>query len=92
MKSILALTVVTIGWNFEFCVNDILQYKPDLNSTNWVDVSGPYHLNEDGSEYRVKITNDAPVLFFRVKRDWGTPLVPVEEWPATNANNTINCH
>lgn len=59
-------------WTFEPEYLDVLEYSYDCNQ--WFSLSGPYHLTDDGADYIVPVdTRLSTNLFFRVRRDFGTP-------------------
>lgn len=82
MKLLLNLLfTIFVLWQFEHDVEDVLEYQLD-GSGGWYTLAGPYHLTEDKRDYLIPVeTSIANQIVFRVRRDWGEPLVPVNERP-----------
>lgn len=75
------LFTIFVLWQYEHDVVDVLEYQLD-GSGEWHSLAGPYHLTEDKASYLIPVyTGMASQVLFRVRRDWGEPLVPVNERP-----------
>lgn len=74
------LSLLFVLWKFEHDVVDVLEFSYD--GTRWFELSGPYHLTENKQDYLIPVNESiSDRLFFRVRRDWGEPLVPEDERP-----------
>lgn len=68
-----------LTWRFGHDFRDVLEAQAALGSGSWMEVPGPYRLapaGDGGWIYVVEIPSEsARSLFFRVRREWGTPDV-----------------
>jgi hypothetical protein len=71
------LLALILFWRFHHDHRDVLEAQTELNGP-WMEWPGPYKLapDQDGSfDYIVEIPETAPRLFFRIRREWGEPLI-----------------
>jgi hypothetical protein len=70
IKHLLPLLVL-VAWLFESNdYRDILEVQYSIGGA-WEDVPGPYVVVN--GEYNVRVPNNRPAKFFRVRRSWGKP-------------------
>lgn len=75
------LSLLFVLWKFEHDVEDILEYQIDGTGI-WQYVPGPYSLTDDKQDYKIPYeSTGGNMVWFRVRRDWGEPLVPEDERP-----------
>ncbi len=82
LKNLLPVALsLLVLWKFEFGVEDVLEIAPTPDGAPWIEVPGPYPLDDTKTEYRIPVPADGKANFFRLRRDWGVPRVSPEELP-----------